>query len=448
MFEGITDSLKSTINKIRFSDDEKALTKALDHLKKTLLKADVHFKIVKDFVAQTEAETKAKGIGKENFIQVIRAQLLNILRTAGNQGFVYSPSGLTTVLMMGLQGSGKTTTCGKLANYLKERNKKVLLCACDLQRLAAIEQLKQIAGDLGVDVYFEENEQDPTKIVANAHAKAKKEHYDVLIIDSAGRISIDDALMDELDNISKSISLDEKFYVADSLTGQDASKNALNFHEKIGITGVLLSKYDGDSKGGIAISIAQQVGVPLRFLGIGEKMQDFEVFLPERILSRLLGEGDIEGLSEKAATVMDEGEVKTLTKKMKKGKFNFNDFVEQLENVKKMGSLKSLVSMMPGLGNMKEQLANVDLEGSREVIILKAAVNSMTPTERENPDLLMKNNSRKRRIALGSGIETSDVNRLLKQFSQSAKMMKKLSGGGMKSLESMMAQMGNTKRPF
>lgn len=448
MFDSISTSFKTTINKLRFSDDQKALKKATEHLKKSLLKADVHFKVTKELIANIEKQTKETHIGKDNFIKVIRSNLLSILQTKGNQGFVYSSSGLTNVLMIGLQGSGKTTTSGKLAHYLKGRGKKVLLCACDLQRLAAIEQIKQIATQIEVDLYFDESQKNPVEIAKKAQEKAKKEHYDVLIIDTAGRISIDDELMDELENISNAIKPDEKFYVADSLTGQDASKNADNFNSKIGISGVILSKYDGDSKGGIAISIAKQVQVPLRFIGTGEKTQDFEVFLPDRIVSRILGEGDMEGLGEKASIAMKDQDVKNITRKMKKGTFNFNDFVGQIESIKKMGNLKSLVSMMPGMGDMKDKIANIDLDNSKEVKVLKSAVDSMTPKERENPELLMKNNTRKRRIASGAGLETSDINSMIKQFKQSSKMAKKLAGGGMKNIESMMASMGNKPRGY
>jgi signal recognition particle subunit SRP54 len=443
MFDSISKSFKNTINKLRFSDDEKALKKALDFLKKSLLKSDVYFKVVKQLLENIEKDTKSGVIGKDNFINAIKNNLLDILNTAGNQGFIYSNTGLTTVAMIGLQGAGKTTTTGKLAYYLKQRNKKVLLCACDLQRLAAVEQLRQIATDIEVDIFFDEVEKDPSKIAQKAQQKAKKEQYDVLIIDTAGRISIDDVLMDELKNILNVINVDEKFYVADSLSGQDASKNAINFNEKIGISGIILTKHDGDSKGGIAISIASQVQVPLRFIGTGEKVQDLEVFIPNRIVSLLLGEGDLEGLSEKASVVMSDNDAKNIAKKMKKGQFNFNDFLSQIESIKKMGNLQSMLSMMPGMGNIKEQLANVDLDNSKEIRVLKSAVNSMTPKERENPDLLMKNNTRKRRIAIGAGIDTADVNKMLKQFKHSSKMAKKLAGGGMKNLESMMANMSN-----
>ena len=448
MFETLSESFKGAINKLRFSDDEKALKKALDQLKKSLLKSDVHFKVVKELIANIERDTKKSSIGKDNFLKAIEDNLLGVLQTAGHQGFVYAPQGVTTVLMMGLQGSGKTTTSGKLAYHLKQRNKKVLLCACDLHRLAAVEQLKQIASQIEVDIFYDEDSQNIADIAKKAKAKATKEQYDVLIIDSAGRIAIDEPLMNELITLEKTVQPNEKFYVADSLTGQEASKNATIFNEKVGISGVILTKYDGDSKGGIAISIAHQVKIPLRFIGSGEKMPDLEAFLPDRIVSRLLGQGDIEGLSEKASLVVKEQEIKKITKKMKKGQFNFNDYLQQIENVKKMGSLKSLVSMIPGMDKgLKSQIADLDLDNSKEIKVLKSAINSMTPKERENPDLLMKNNTRKRRIANGAGIDIIEVNRLLKQMHHASKMAKKLSGGNMKNLESMMSQMSAGGRP-
>ena len=288
---------------------------------------------------------------------------------------------------------------------------------------------------------------DPCELVKTAKNKAIKEHYDILLVDTAGRTSIDEALMQQLDDICAILDPFEKLYVADSMTGQDASKTAQLFHEKLGITGVILSKYDGDSKGGIALSMAHQVGVPLRFVGVGEKPQDFEIFLPDRVTSRFVGEGDLQGLAEKAAGVISEQEVKAVTKKIKKGQFNFNDFLSQIENVKNMGNLQSLMSMVPGMSQMKDKLANLDLDNSKEIRVFRSAISSMTPKERENPDLLMKNNTRKRRIALGAGLEISEVNRMLKQFHHSAKMAKKLSGGGMKGLESMMSQMSAQQRP-
>ncbi len=439
MFEFITDSIKTTVNKIRFQDDDKALKNAIAELRKALLKADVHHKTTKQLLTNVEIETKKAGIGQNSFLKALKDELTSILTANGNQGFVFASSSPTIILMTGLQGSGKTTTTGKLANYLKTRNKKVLVAACDLQRLAAVEQLKQIAAQIDVDIYYDDNEKDPIKIALSAKEKAKKELYDVLLIDTAGRLAIDAELMDELKNVRDAIKPSEIFYVADTLTGHDATRTATTFKELIGIDGVILSKYDGDTKGGVALSISNQVEVPLRFIGTGEKMPDIEVFIPDRIVSRLLGAGDIEGLAEKTAAVMDEKKAKIVAKKIQKGEFNFNDFVEQLDMMKKLGSLKSLVSMIPGLSQMSGALKDMDLENSKEVVQIKALISSMTPKERENPDLL--NGSRKKRISSGAGLNEMQVNKILKQFKNASKMAKKLSSkGGMKGFTNMLAQ--------
>ncbi|WP_456457565.1 signal recognition particle protein [Nitratifractor sp.] len=440
MFDTLTDSFKNAIGKIRFHDDEKALKKALTELRKSLLKADVHHKVVKELVTTVEKETKAAGIGKENFLAALQKELLRILTAKGNQGFVFASRPPTVVLMTGLQGSGKTTTTGKLATMLKEqKKKKVLIAAADLQRLAAVEQLRQIAEQIGVDLVADENA-TPDEVVKRALKKAEDELYDVLLIDTAGRLAIDEELMGELARIRDLAQPDEIFYVADAMTGMDAVRTAQTFKDKIGITGVILSKFDADSKGGVALGIAHQVGVPLRFIGSGEKMPDLEPFIPERITGRLMGAGDIEGLAEKTAAVIDEKTAKRVTQKIKKGQFNFNDFLEQMEQMKKLGSMKSILGMIPGMGNMAKQLGDLDLENSEEVKHIKAMISSMTPKERENPDLL--NNSRKRRIAKGSGLSQMEVNRVLKQFKNAAKMAKKLSGkGGMKQMQQMMQQM-------
>jgi len=439
VFEFITDSIKTTVNKIRFQDDDKALKNAIAELRKALLKADVHHKTTKQLLTNVEIETKKAGIGQNSFLKALKDELTSVLTANGNQGFVYASSSPTIILMTGLQGSGKTTTTGKLANYLKTRNKKVLVAACDLQRLAAVEQLKQIAAQIDVDIYYDDNEKDPIKIALSAKEKAKKELYDVLLIDTAGRLAIDAELMDELKNVRDAIKPSEIFYVADTLTGHDATRTATTFKELIGIDGVILSKYDGDTKGGVALSISNQVEVPLRFIGTGEKMPDIEVFIPDRIVSRLLGAGDIEGLAEKTAAVMDEKKAKIVAKKIQKGEFNFNDFVEQLDMMKKLGSLKSLVSMIPGLSQMSGALKDMDLENSKEVVQIKALIGSMTPKERENPDLL--NGSRKKRISNGAGLNEMQVNKILKQFKNASKMAKKLSSkGGMKGFTNMLAQ--------
>ncbi|WP_286031135.1 signal recognition particle protein [Helicobacter pullorum] len=446
MFGAITESFQSAINKIRFQDDEKALKRALDELKKTLLKSDVHYKVLKSLLEEIEQKTKLAGIGKENFLNALKESLTHILTAPGNYGFIFAPKPPTIVLMAGLQGSGKTTTTAKLANYLKNKQKKVLLAACDLQRLAAVEQLRQLSLQVEVDFFYEENK-SPIEIAIAAKEKAISGLYDVLIVDSAGRLAIDEDLMRELQGIKDSIQPNEIFYVVDSLSGQDGVKSAAIFHEKMDLSGVILSKFDGDSKGGIALSIAHQLGIPLRFIGVGEKIPDLEVFIPQRIVGRLMGAGDIHSLAEKTAAIISEKEAKDISKKIKKGKFTFNDFLAQMDNIKKIGSMQSIISMLPGLGNMAGALKDVDLDNSKEIKQIRAMVNSMTPKERENPDLL--NGSRKKRIALGAGVDVSDVNRFLKQFENAAKMAKRFSSkGGMSDLMALMkdARMGGLKR--
>jgi len=441
MFDTLTESFTSAINKIRFYDDEKALTKALNELKKNLLRADVNHKVVKELIKKVELETKAKGIGKDQFLEAMRLALNELLEIGGSKGFVFAPNPPTVILMTGLQGSGKTTTTGKLATYLKNKQKKVLMVAADLQRLAAVEQLRQISAQIDVELYEDEATKNPVEVVNAALKKASSNIYDVVLIDTAGRLAIDDALMDELEAVKKAANPSEIFYVADSLTGQDAIRTATTFKEKIGIDGVILSKYDGDSKGGVALGLSSQVKVPLRFIGHGEKMEDLEVFIPERIVNRLMGYGDVEGLAEKTANVIDEKTAKRLTQKIKKGKFNFNDFLEQMESMKKMGSMSSLLGMMPGMSGMSKAIKDFDFENSSELKNIKAMVSSMTLKERENPDLL--NNSRKQRIAAGCGLTQVEINRMIKQFKNAGKMAKKFSGPkGMKDLQAMMGQMG------
>ncbi|WP_294964396.1 signal recognition particle protein [Sulfurimonas sp.] len=441
MFDTLTSSFTDAIRKIRTFDDEKALTKALNELKKSLLKADVNHKVVKELIADVQAETKKNGIGKDQFLDALRATLYKLLEIGGNKGFIFAPNPPTVILMTGLQGSGKTTTTGKLATYLKNKQKKVLIVAADLQRLAAVEQLRQITTQIEVELYEDEATKSPVEVVKGALKKANDGIYDVILIDTAGRLAIDNELMDELEAVKKAANPNEIFYVADSMTGQDAVKTASTFKEKIGIDGVILSKYDGDSKGGVALGLSSQVQIPLRFIGNGEKMEDLEVFIPDRIVNRLMGFGDIEGLAEKTVGAIDEKQAKKLTKKIQKGKFNFNDFLEQMESMKKMGSMKSIMGMIPGMGNMSKALKDFDMENSSELKNIKSMVSSMTLKERENPDLL--NNSRKGRIAKGCGLETVEINRMIKQFKNAGKMAKKFSGkNGMKDLQSMMGQMG------
>lgn len=446
MFEALTTSFTSAIRQIRFHDDEKALTKALGELKKALLKADVHHKVVKELIDSVEITTKQNGIGKDQFLAALRTSLYALLDVKGKSGFVYAPVAPTIILMTGLQGSGKTTTTGKLANYLKTRQKRVLVVAADLQRLAAVEQLRQVCASIEVELYADEATKSPSDVVKGALEHAKKSLYDVVLIDTAGRLAIDEALMGELAEVKKAANPHEIFYVADSLSGQDAVRTAQAFNDQIGIDGVILTKYDGDSKGGVALGIASQIQVPLRFIGSGEKMEDLEIFLPDRIVNRLMGFGDIEGLAEKTSAVIDEKKAKQLTKKIKKGEFNFNDFLDQMESLKKMGSMKSIMGMIPGMGGMASALKDVDLENSGQIKQIKAMVSSMTLKEREDPELL--NNSRKARLAKGCGLDIIEVNRILKQFKNASKMAKRFSGKqGMKDLQSMMGQMQGMRGP-
>ncbi|MBZ8205993.1 signal recognition particle protein [Campylobacter coli] len=445
MFELVSESFKSAINKLRFVDDEKALKNALDTLKKALLKADVHHKVVKDLLLLIEEDVKKNGIGQKQFLEAIKTNLENILNADGkNQGFVFATKPPTVVLMVGLQGGGKTTSTVKLANYLKLRNKKVLIAACDLQRLAAVEQLKQLCEANELDLFYIENEKDPIKVAQQALEKAKNSMADVLLVDTAGRLAIDEALMNELKAVKNVLNPDEIFYVADAMSGQDGVKTASSFNELLSITGVILSKFDADTKGGIALGITKQIGIPLRFVGVGEKIADLEIFIPERIVNRIMGEGDLATLAEKTAAIIDEKEAKKLNQKIKKGEFNFNDFLTQMESVKKLGSMKSIIGMIPGLSNVASSVKDLDLDNSKEIIHIKAMISSMTPKERENPDLL--NNARKRRIAEGAGLSQIEVNRFLKQFANAAKLAKRFSGK--KGMDSLMQMMNQARRQF
>lgn len=464
MIDTLTNSFKGIVSKIRFQDDDKALARSLDELKKILLRNDVYHKVAKEIIAQIERECKEAnggkgGITRDGFRNALEHSLHSVFK--GNYGFTYAPKPPTIVLMVGLQGSGKTTSSAKLANYLKLRGKKVLLASCDLQRLAAVEQLGQLAKEIEVDFFnkvdcFGDSSESPrndgngesnadsrestTKTILQIAKDSVKlgvdSLYDVVIIDTAGRLAIDKDLMNELKALKSAVNANETLYVLDSLSGQDAVRSADTFNQEIGLSGVILSKFDSDSKGGIALSVAQQIGIPIRFIGSGEKMADLDIFLPDRITGRLMGAGDVAGFIEKTTAVVDEKEAKAITKKIKKGTFTFSDFLAQLENIKKMGSMKSLISMMPGLGAMGDALKNVDIDNSREIKIIKAMVASMTPKERENPDIL--NGSRRKRIALGAGLEVSDINRALKQFETAAKMAKQMtSPNGVKNIMNM-----------
>ena len=445
MFDLISDSFKSAINKLRFVDDEKALKNALDTLKKSLLKADVHHKVVKELLALVEDDVKKGNIGQQQFLASIKKNLEDILSVKNApQGFVFSSTPPTVVLMCGLQGGGKTTSTAKLANFLKLRNKKVLLAACDLQRLAAVEQLQKLCEDNDLDFFSIEGETKALNVAKEALKKAKSANYDVLLVDTAGRLAIDEALISELKEIKKALNPDETFYVADAMSGQDGVKTAASFNESRALSGVILSKFDADTKGGVALGIARQLQIPLRFIGLGEKVADLEPFIPDRIVGRIMGEGDLASLAEKTATVIDEKEAKKLNQKIKKGEFNFNDFLEQMQNVSKLGSMQSLLSMIPGMSNVASAVKDMDFENSKQLLHIKAMISSMTPKERENPSLL--NNARKRRIANGAGLSQMEVNRFLKQFENAAKMAKKFSSKA--GMQNLMQMMSNAKRGF
>lgn len=445
MFDLISDSFKNAINKLRFVDDEKALKNALDTLKKSLLKADVHHKVVKELLALVEDDVKKGSIGQQQFLASIKKNLEDILSVKNApQGFVFSTTPPTVVLMCGLQGGGKTTSTAKLANFLKLRNKKVLLAACDLQRLAAVEQLQKLCEDNDLDFFSIEGETKALNVAKEALKKAKSANYDVLLVDTAGRLAIDEALISELKEIKKALNPDETFYVADAMSGQDGVKTAASFNESIGLSGVILSKFDADTKGGVALGIARQLQIPLRFIGLGEKVADLEPFIPDRIVGRIMGEGDLASLAEKTATVIDEKEAKKLNQKIKKGEFNFNDFLEQMQNVSKLGSMQSLLSMIPGMSNVASAVKDMDFENSKQLLHIKAMISSMTPKERENPSLL--NNARKRRIANGAGLSQMEVNRFLKQFENAAKMAKKFSSKA--GMQNLMQMMSNARRGF
>ena len=445
MFELIGDSFKSAINKLRFVDDEKSLKNALDTLKKSLLKADVHHKVAKELLALVEEDVKKIGIGQKQFLNSIKQNLENILTVKDKpQGFVFSNTPPTVVLMCGLQGGGKTTSTAKLANFLKLRNKKVLVEACDLQRLAAVEELEKLCEDNDFDFFSIDGEKKALIVAKEALKKAKAGAYDVLLVDTAGRLAIDETLISELKDIKKALEPDETFYVADSMSGQDGVKTAASFNESIGISGVILSKFDADTKGGVALGIAKQLQIPLRFIGTGEKVADLELFIPDRIVGRIMGEGDLASLAEKTATIIDDKEAKKINQKIKKGEFNFNDFLDQMQNVSKLGSMQSLISMIPGMSNVASAVKDMDFENSKQLTHIKAMISSMTPKERENPSLL--NNSRKRRIASGAGLSQMEVNRFLKQFENAAKLAKKFSSKA--GMQNLMQMMSNARRGF
>mgnify|MGYP005850432785 FL=1 len=404
---------------------ESNISDTLREIRLVLLDADVNYKVVKNFIEGI----KAKALGQEVLASVTPGQLitkiiydeLTALMGSKNQELTFNPSGITSILMVGLQGSGKTTFSAKLAKMLKEKNRSVLLVAADIYRPAAIDQLKILGNQINVPVFSIDDSKDAVFICAEGVKYAKENKFNTIIFDTAGRLHVNEELMDEISNIKKAINPYETLFVVDSMTGQDAVNSAKAFHEKVNFDGVVLTKLDGDAKGGCALSIKAVVDKPIKFVSLGEKLDSIEPFYPERLASRILGKGDIVSLVEKAQQQFDEREAENLEKKLLQNKFDFDDFLKQIKMIKKMGSLKSLLSMVPGLSS---QIKNMDVD-DKQLVKVESIIFSMTRQERKNPKIL--NGSRRMRIARGSGNTIQEVNRLIKQFSEMQKMMKMMS---------------------
>ena len=435
MFDGLTERLSQTVRNLRgvgrLTEDN--IKDTLREVRMALLEADVALPVVKEFIDHVRekaiGETVIKSLNPgQAFIKIVNDELTHLMGEA-SEGLNLATTPPAVVLMAGLQGSGKTTTTAKLARWLKENRKKsVLVVSADVYRPAAIEQLKTVAAEVGAGFFPSSADQDPVDIVQNALQHARIQHHDVLIVDTAGRLHIDDEMMAEIKRIHAAVSPVETLFVVDSMTGQDAANTARAFNEALPLTGVVLTKTDGDARGGAALSIRQITGKPIKFLGVGEKTAALEVFSPERVASRILGMGDMVGLVEQAQKAMDVEQAGKLAAKLKKGKgFDLEDFREQFQQLNKMGGIASLMDKLPGLPGLPR--GALDQANDKEIGRMVAIINSMTPHERRRPAIIK--GSRKRRIAAGSGTQVQDVNRLLKQFTQMQKMMKKMGKGGM-----------------
>lgn len=408
------------------------IKQAMREIRIALLEADVNFQVVRDFINRVSEKASGEDILKglnstQQVIKIVNDELIALMGSTHSK-LAVADRPPTIIMMCGLQGAGKTTMCGKLAGMLKKQNKKVLLAACDVYRPAAIKQLQVVGGKVNVPV-FEEGQINPVKIAKDALDEAKRQGADVLIIDTAGRLHIDEQLMEELQKIKAEVTPDEILLVVDSMTGQDAVNVAETFNQKLDITGVIITKLDGDTRGGAALSIKAVTGKPIKFVGSGEKMEDIEPFYPDRMASRILGMGDVLTLIEKAQEAFSEEEALKLQKKMKTNSFTLQDYLNQLESVKKMGGIGKLMSMVPGLGG---KINEDDIDESK-IIKTKAIILSMTPEERNNPDIIKA--SRRKRIAAGSGTSIQDVNQLLKQFDMSKEMMRRVSKNGMRGMK-------------
>ena len=408
------------------------IKQAMREIRIALLEADVNFQVVRDFINRVSEKASGEDILKglnstQQVIKIVNDELIALMGSTHSK-LAVADRPPTIIMMCGLQGAGKTTMCGKLAGMLKKQNKKVMLAACDVYRPAAIKQLQVVGGKVNVPV-FEEGQINPVKIAKDALDEAKRQGADVLIIDTAGRLHIDEQLMEELQKIKAEVKPNEILLVVDSMTGQDAVNAAETFNQKLDIPGVIITKLDGDTRGGAALSIKAVTGKPIKFVGSGEKMEDIEPFYPDRMASRILGMGDVLTLIEKAQEAFSEEEALKLQKKMKTNSFTLQDYLNQLESVKKMGGIGKLMSMVPGLGGK----VNEDDIDESKIIKTKAIILSMTPEERNNPDIIKA--SRRKRIAAGSGTSIQDVNQLLKQFDMSKEMMRRVSKNGMRGMK-------------
>ena len=432
MFESLGDRIQNAINKIKgygkITEDN--ISEVTREIRLALLGADVNYKVVKEFVANVKEKALGEEVKKslkpsEVFIKIVRDELIDLLGREDEPLIVIKP--ITVLMMTGLQGSGKTTTAGKLALHLRKKlGLKPLLVACDVYRPAAIDQLKQLGRELNIEVY-DEGKENPVQIAKNAVNYARENGYNYVIIDTAGRLHIDEELMDELKNINEAIGANEILLVIDSMTGQDAVNVIEGFNEKLPLTGAILTKLDGDTKGGAALSIRHLTNIPIKFVGTSEKMDGLEPFRPVSMANRILDMGDLMSIADKAESLLDDDEALRAAEKMSKGKFDLEDFLVQLNSIKKLGPLENILKMIPGAKKMG--LSNVNID-PKQMSHIEAIILSMTPMERKNPDILKA--SRKKRVAAGCGQSVEDVNRLLKQFEQMKSMMKQFKNGNLK----------------
>ena len=432
MFENLTDKLERSFKLIKGEGriTEINVAETLKEIRRALIDADVNYKVAKSFTDEVKNKALGQDVLKsvkpgQMITKIVRDELAQLM--GGTATDIKLEGNPAVILIAGLQGSGKTTFSGKLASLLKsKKGRQVLLVAGDVYRPAAIDQLKVLGGQIGVEVYTEEGNKNPVQIAENAIQYARQKSYNVVIVDTAGRLAVDEAMMQEITAIKQAIKPSETLFVVDSMTGQDAVNTAREFNDRLDFDGVVLTKLDGDTRGGAAISIRSVVNKPLKFISSGEKMDAIQVFHPERMADRILGMGDVVSLVERAQEQYDEEEARRLKKKIVKNQFNFNDFMSQIAQIKKMGNMKELASMIPGMGKM---LKNVDIpdDAFKQT---EAIINSMTPAERENPEII--NAKRRERLAKGSGTTLADVNRLMKQFEETRKMMKAVAGGNLR----------------